>query len=105
MRETVLVYGFGSSFRGSERPQDIDLLLLHRSTERASCDFAIDCKRDFQRHLPDVDVVMLSIVEARNNGFVARASAIRLGIIESNKREAQVRALSLKLAAQGSHLP
>ena len=99
-----MVYGFGSSFRGSERPQDIDLLLLHRSTEGASCHFAIDCKRDFQRHLPDVDVVLLSIVEARNNGFIARASAIRLGVIESDKREAQVRALSLQIASQGSHL-
>ncbi|MGX1692330.1 hypothetical protein [Brevundimonas naejangsanensis] len=102
MNQTLVVYGFGSFFRGAKKPGDIDLLLIHRSTDQASCLFAVECKRHFQRHLPHVEVVMLSAIEAEQNEFISRAEAIRLATIDSDSSESQVLDLARRIAASGS---
>ena len=93
MTEQISVFGFGSFFCGDENAQDIDLLLIHQSTDIRSCRLAIDCKRHFLRMLPRADVVMLSIGEAKRNGFIARSGAIALGTLDSENIEATVQEL------------
>lgn len=93
MIESLTVYGFGSFFRGSDHPNDIDLLLLHRSTQLESCKFAIFCKNQLKSALPFVDIVMLSRTEAENLDFVERAKAEQLASLRSDMIEADLQAL------------
>lgn len=88
--ETATVYGFGSFFRRSAQAEDIDLLIVHRSNDPESCRFAIDSKKVLSRLLPEADIVMLSLGEANQNNFIARALADKLGVIDSTNYEAQL---------------
>ncbi len=97
MTESVAVYGFGSFFNGKARPRDIDLLLVHRSTDSESCKFAIDCKAQIKSELPAADVVMLSQAEAESLDFLERAKAIKLDNVSAATMEADVRALANRL--------
>lgn len=90
MKDVLAVFGFGSFFRRAENARDIDLLLIHRSNDLASCRLAIECKQLFQRSLSGVDVVMLSKSESEQNQFVARSGAIALGFIDSENCKTQV---------------
>lgn len=97
--QSLRVYGFGSFFNRSIRPNDIDLLLVHRSTDRVSCQFAIDCKTEIRLALPEADVVMLSENEADGLQFLMRSKAVVLGRLHSGDLEAQVRALVNRIRA------
>lgn len=111
MNEMLSVYGFGSFFAGKAVPRDIDLLLLHRSTDRSSCQFAIDCKARIERVLPSADIVMLSRSEAERHRFVSRSKAIELGKVTTAKLDEQLatiiseltRSRSLSLTRLASH--
>lgn len=93
MSEVVRVYGFGSYFTGTDKPRDIDLLMIHKSVDKASCEFAITCKCMLIRHLPMADIVLLSEQEAEQNCFIARSSAVPIGHIESEEVAEQVSSL------------
>lgn len=93
MTETIAVYGFGSFFTGDADPQDIDLLLLHRSSDDESCQFAIDCKAAIKSALPNADIVMLSQSEADDLQFLTRAKAVALGELYHDNLGTQARAL------------
>lgn len=97
MNESVAVYGFGSFFNGKSRPHDIDLLIVHRSTELASCKFAIDCKAQIKSELPAADVVMLSQSEAESLDFLERANALKLCNVGAASMAADVQALAARL--------
>ncbi len=97
MTESIAVYGFGSFFNGKARPRDIDLLLLHRSTDLESSKFAIDCKAQIKSEIPAADIVMLSQAEAESLDFLGRAKAIKLQNVSAATMEADVRALASRL--------
>ena len=97
MTESLTVYGFGSFFNGKARPRDIDLLLLHRSTDFESSKFAIDCKAQIRAALPFADVVMLSYAEAESLNFVERSKAVRLNDVHAESMETDVHALASRL--------
>lgn len=97
MTESLTVYGFGSFFKGKARPSDIDLLLVHRSTDFASSKFAIACKAQIKSALPSADIVMLSEAEAESLDFLGRAKAIKLENVRAESMDADVRALASRL--------
>lgn len=97
MTESLTVYGFGSFFKGKTRPSDIDLLLVHRSTDFASSKFAIDCKAQIKSALPSAYIVMLSQAEAESLDFLERAKAIKLANVSVESMDADVRALASRL--------
>ena len=97
MTESLTVYGFGSFFNGKARPRDIDILLLHRSTDFASSKFAIDCKARIKLALPSADIVMLSQAEAESLDFLERAKAIQLHKVSAESMDADVRALASRI--------
>ena len=88
--ETLEVYGFGSFFDRASQPQDIDLLLLHRSADADSCQFAIKCKAQIKIAIPNADVIMLSQKEADSLEFSTRANIILLGKIDSGRFDASI---------------
>lgn len=100
--ETLYVYGFGSFFKGKFNPNDVDILLLHRSTDRESCQFAISCKTHLKRLLPEADIVMLSAVEARGNNFLAKSEAVALEMLKEGEADDQVEALVKRLRSDFS---
>lgn len=98
MTESLTVYGFGSFFIDNAQPNDIDLLLLHRSADIASCQFAIACKAQIKSALPFADIVMLSQAEAESFKFVDRTGAVRLATLSSDRLNAQVQVLARRLS-------
>lgn len=97
--QCLKVYGFGSFFACGDRPNDLDLLLLHRSTDAASCQFAVNCKTKIMLILPTADIVMLSESEADDHQFLMRSGAIALGELNSEALDAQVQALANRIRA------
>ena len=93
MNECLQVFGFGSFFAGTSHPKDIDLLLVHQSASRPSCELAIGCKRRFLEALSTAHVVLLSEQEERGNQFIARAGAVALGEVCVRRLDEDVRAL------------
>lgn len=79
MTESLKIYGFGSFFAGEPNPRDIDLLLLHRSTDRGSCQFAVACKALIKTLSAAADVVILAQDEAASLRFFDHAKTVLLG--------------------------
>jgi hypothetical protein len=97
LTESLTVYGFGSFFNGKAQPHDIDLLLLHRSTDFESCKFAIECKAQLKLALPSADIVMLSQAEAKGLNFLKRAKAVKLTDLSSDSMDANLQTLVHRL--------
>lgn len=95
MNEFVHVYGFGSYFSEAVNPRDIDLLIVHKSTERESCNFAILCKRYIIDVLHKAHIVMLSVSEEMRSEFIIRSKAINLGIISKSSFDKDLRGISV----------
>lgn len=95
--ESLTVYGFGSFFSGGPEPHDIDLLLVHRSANRESCKFAIDCKAKIKSALPAADIVMLSEAEAKSLNFLERAKAVKLENLSAESMDCDLQALASRL--------
>ena len=93
MIEVLTVHGFGSFFKGALNPGDVDLLLLHRSTEAKSCRFAIQCKRQLQAALPGAHIVMLSEAEATSHCFLGQADTVQLCTVHEDKIESDIDAV------------
>ena len=79
MSEEVEIYGFGSYFFGMKEYNDIDILIVHRSSNSESCRLAIMCKQYFVSNINDIDVTILSQHEERQISFVEMSSAKCLG--------------------------
>ena len=63
------VYGFGSFFKSSTH-NDIDILVLHESTDTDSCNFALTCKNVFELNLTNTHITVLSIHEEKQFNFL-----------------------------------
>ncbi|TNB48193.1 hypothetical protein FF124_07600 [Martelella lutilitoris] len=79
--ESSEIYGFGSAFTISDKARDIDLLIVHKSTDFASCLFAITCKQRLIASVFDAHITMLSENEEKHCDFIETAQALRLGTI------------------------
>jgi hypothetical protein len=97
LSDDLTVHGFGSFFTGALNPNDIDLLILHKSIELESCRFAINCKRRLEAELPEAHIVMLSQAESAGNSFLQRAGAVQLCSVREDNLEADVQALMLNV--------
>lgn len=77
----VIVYGFGSYFCRLPEYADIDLLLVHKTTERVSCDFALNCKAALKFVLPTAHITILSSKEAATSPIFGTNSKTMIGAI------------------------
>ena len=85
MTISVSIYGFGSAFVGKVAARDIDFLIVHPSTDPASCRLAIACKRGLCERVPLAHVTMLSETEEAHFKFIEAASAMSLGTVREEK--------------------
>jgi siroheme synthase (precorrin-2 oxidase/ferrochelatase) len=95
--ETAEVFGFGSFFRASGSYRDIDLLVLHRSTEAASCGLAVHIKRHLIKAIPLAHITMLAYSEEQDMRFVEQSVARFLSIIHEDKFREDCDALALQV--------
>ncbi|WP_050554488.1 nucleotidyltransferase domain-containing protein [Pseudomonas fragariae (ex Marin et al. 2024)] len=82
--EDLLIYGFGSYFNGKAEFQDIDLLIVHESTNKESCIFAIRCKEILKTHINDAHISILSKSEATQLSFLEKSNSVLIGLISYN---------------------
>lgn len=97
MTKSIEVYGFGSHFQGNTTPKDIDLLIIHTDISRLSIDFAIACKSEIKHQLAYADVIMLSVQEEREKGFIRKSDAVHLCKIIGPDLRLQVQWLATQL--------
>lgn len=98
------VYGFGSAYSGAKGARDIDLLLLHESIDRNSCQLAIACKRGLSKRVPEADITMLSAAEEKHLRFLETASAVHIGTLRADQLEDDLRILvtTIQAVVEGS---
>lgn len=77
--EEASIFGFGSFFNGKKFFQDIDLLILHESTTKESCKFALLCKKYISSKIPCVHITILSSGGELQHNFINKCNAIFLG--------------------------
>lgn len=94
---SLIIYGFGSFFNGSETFNDIDLLIVHSSNSYDSCLEAIVLKQEVLSRISNADITMLSKSEEIQFNFVENAKAFPLGTYSEKKKEDIVSDLKLKL--------
>ena len=90
--EDAAIYGFGSFFNNKTKFQDIDILILHRSTSYESCQFSLWCKKYLLANISGADITILSRFEERQFAFVEKSKARYLGDVyeESAKNDLDV---------------
>ena len=77
--EEVAIYGFGSFFSKLPVFEDIDLLIVHKSTSYDSCQFAIWCKKYLLSKISVADITILSKSEECQFSFLAKSKAKSFG--------------------------
>jgi len=93
MTRTATVYGFGSAYGRMDAGNDVDLLIVHENTDRASCKLAIRCKRQLSDHIRNAHITMLSKGEEAHFEFIRRAQAVPIGDIRESHIDADLAAL------------
>lgn len=93
MTDIVKVYGFGSYFARSRYPRDLDLLLVHASIKKRSCEHAIECKAIILQKIPDGHITLLSVNEEMLAGFIRRSGAVILGSVSEESTEVDARSI------------
>jgi len=78
-------------------PNDIDLLIVHPDTDTASCQFAIVCKRRLSVSIDHVHITMLSDSEEQHCQFINTTQAVRLGTIQEQYIDDDLRLLQIAL--------
>lgn len=73
---TISVFGFGSYFKGANVSQDIDILIVHSSTDYNSCLEAISLKKAIVQEIGNADVSILSKTAELEFDFIQKAQAI-----------------------------
>lgn len=97
MTLSVTVYGFGSAFDDAKAARDVDLLVVHKGTDLASCQLAIACKRQLAESIERAHITMLSEAEEAHFDFIKTAQAVRLGTISEDHFEGDLTALDASL--------
>ncbi len=85
MTHSLTIYGFGSTFCDAMAANDVDLLIVHCGAGPASCQLAIDCKRQLAKTVARAHITMLSDDEEAFFHFIKTANAIRIGTIRANQ--------------------
>ncbi|MCF1741460.1 hypothetical protein [Paradevosia shaoguanensis] len=101
------IYGFGSAFAGKGGARDIDILIVHQSSDPASCRLAIACKRRLAERLPLAHVTMLSAPEEEHLKFIETANAMSVGTLRNGHLEEDLNkavAVIAELAAKGAEI-
>ncbi len=98
MNEVVEIYGFGSFFSGRIEFHDVDILIIHRSVQYESCQFAIWCKKMLLSVFADAHVSMLSEPEEHQISFLTKSSALRLGEVRKLSAEDDLQAIVKRIA-------
>lgn len=81
LKSKISVYGFGSYFMKKNKPNDIDLLLIHSDLSESSIADVIRLKKIMSKSNSKFDIVMLSRVEERHSNFIQKSKAIYIGEI------------------------
>lgn len=97
MTQSVIVYGYGSSFGETFMANDVDLLIVHQGTDTESCQFAIDCKRRLAESVTHAHITMLSDSEEKHCRFIKAARAVCLGRIREDGFDGDLAALNASL--------
>jgi hypothetical protein len=97
----VRIFGFGSFFQDKYLSKDVDLLIVHENEQRASCQFAIECKKQLQQKVANAHITMLSRGEEKYFKFVNTARAILLGSIRESRVDEDIAALCSKYLLSG----
>ncbi|WP_080965580.1 MULTISPECIES: hypothetical protein [Chromobacteriaceae] len=93
----VVVYGFGSFFLNKAVSNDVDLLLVHEDISPDSCALAILCKKYLTQRVDKAHITILSKTEELDLGFVAKAQAHRISIIEHEHLEDGINEITQRL--------
>jgi len=88
------LYGFGSYFEGSLSHNDIDLLIVHDSTDRESCLNAISLKKHLAQEIIAADISILSKSAELEFDFIARSKATLIYEFEGKYRESMFSQIS-----------
>lgn len=97
MSEELNVYGFGSYFGETVKYQDIDILIIHQSTEYKSCKLAIWCKRMLISRIDNPDITILSRPEERYHSFITKSNACYIGKICESSAEEDLQSIMEKI--------
>lgn len=81
------IYGFGSYFSESKLYRDIDILIVHDSSDYQSCMQAIKCKKLILKEIDKSDVSILSKSEELDFDFISKSRAVLLGEIDEGSIE------------------
>ena len=87
MSEELNVYGFGSYFGENTKHQDIDILIIHQSTEYKSCKLAIWCKQMLISRIAKPDITILSRSEEKQHSFITRSNACYIGKVRKSSAD------------------
>jgi len=81
------VYGFGSYFKKTGVYQDIDILIVHTSTDYISCLEAIYLKKIISQEIEKAGISILSKSAELEFNFIEKSQAILLIEFEGDYRE------------------
>ena len=91
------VYGFGSYFKGSSLYQDIDILVVHSSTDRTSCLEAISLKKSIVKEIEKAGVSILSKSAELDFNFIEKSKAILLHEFNGDYRQSALKTIVHKI--------
>jgi len=93
----IQVYGFGSYFYGSSSYQDIDILVVHNLTDRASCLKAISLKKSIIKKIEKAGVSILSKSAELDFDFIKKSKGILLHEFYGDYRESDLKKIAHKV--------
>jgi predicted nucleotidyltransferase len=91
------VYGFGSYFHGNSSYQDIDILVVHTSTDRTSCLDAIALKKSIIKQVEKAGVSILSESAELDFDFINKSKGILLHEFNGSHRESDLKKIENKI--------
>lgn len=97
------VYGFGSYFHGNSSYQDIDILVVHTSTDRVSCLKAISLKKSIIKKIEKAGVSILSKSAELEFDFIKKSKGILLYEFNGDYSESDFKNILDKVHSQKKH--
>lgn len=91
------VYGFGSYFHGNSSYQDIDILVVHTSTDRTTCLEAISLKKSIVNQIEKAGVSILSKSAELDFDFIKKSKGILLHEFNGSYRESDLKKIVNKI--------
>lgn len=91
------IYGFGSYFYSSGSYQDIDILVVHSSTDRTPCLMAISLKKSIVEQIEKSDVSILSKSAELDFDFIKKSKGILLYEFNESYEESDLKKITNKV--------